>query len=280
MDGMDEKASEIDMFCEVFQLNKDFIFGDATYALNRNRQENLRKPEALPLEADLKKAFTVDTISSMLSDCYKVWDSHAFKELRDLTVSRLTLFNARSSGEPSRLRISEWVDADNNSWISEDQIDKLDPIGKALVHTLKVAYQSGKGNNHLVPVLFPKDCLVSMRKLTDKVCRRQCGISEENSYVLAATSKSLNHVSGWHAVAAVCEASGVGNKQNITATKNRHRISTLYACMDVPEAERTHFCKHMGHSADINHNIYQAPLAVQEVTKIGRSLLEIDQGII
>ncbi|PIK51101.1 hypothetical protein BSL78_12013 [Apostichopus japonicus] len=183
MDGMDEKASEFDMFCEVFQLNKDFIFGDATIdALNRNRQENLRKPEALPLEADLKKikAFTVDTISSMLSDCYKVWDSHAFKELRDLTVSRLTLFNARRGGEPSRLRISEWVDADNNSWISEDQIDKLDPIGKALVHTLKVAYQSGKGNNHLVPVLFPKDCLVSMRKLTDKVCRRQCGISEES----------------------------------------------------------------------------------------------------
>lgn len=46
--------------------------------------------------------------------------------------------------------------------------------------------------------------------------------------------------------------------------------------MDVPEDERTFFFyKHMGHSADINHDIYQAPLAVYEVLKIGRISLGI-----
>lgn len=47
------------------------------------------------------------------------------------------------------------MDADN-SWISEEQTNKLD--------TLKVAYQSGKWNNHLVPVIFPRDCLLSIRE--------------------------------------------------------------------------------------------------------------------
>ena len=34
----------------------------------------------------------------------------------------------------------------------------------------------------------------------------------------------------------------------------------------------------MGHSESINQQVYQAPLALVEVTKIGKHLLEIDQG--
>jgi len=37
----------------------------------------------------------------MIDDPYTSWTGHEFAELRDLAASRITLFNARRSGEPS-----------------------------------------------------------------------------------------------------------------------------------------------------------------------------------
>src|ERR1043165_7240206 len=90
----DDKASEMDKFLEVFQLNEHHILGDATYKLNRNRQEKLRRPAQLPSETDIEKIkqYTVERVTTLLQDEFLLWDTHAFTELRDLTVSRLTLF--------------------------------------------------------------------------------------------------------------------------------------------------------------------------------------------
>ena len=65
---------------------------------------------------------------------------------------------------------------------------------------------------------------------------------------------------------------------DIVATKNCHRISTLFAGLDVPQKDRELFYSHMGHSEDINRNVYQAPLAIQEITSMGKQLMQIDEG--
>lgn len=50
--------------------------------------------------------------------------------LRDLVVSRLTLFNARRGGEPSRLLLEEWNDALNDVWYNNTEtVD--DPLEKS-----------------------------------------------------------------------------------------------------------------------------------------------------
>ena len=89
--------NEIDRFITVLELNHSFLFGDATYAINKNRQVKLRKPDELPLDEDMQKlrAYAVEEISGILNDEFTVGDAHTFKKLRDLTISRLTLFNAR-----------------------------------------------------------------------------------------------------------------------------------------------------------------------------------------
>ena len=54
--------------------------------------------------------------------------------------------------------------------------------------------------------------------------------------------------------------------------QNRHRISILYAGLELPQAERDLFYTHMGHSESINKHVYQTPLAIQEITKVGKNL--------
>ena len=46
------------------------------------------------------------------------------------------------------------------------------------------------GNNHLVPVLIPKDCLKGLALLTDKEIRKMVGINQKNEYVFASTKDS------------------------------------------------------------------------------------------
>ena len=52
-------------------------------------------------------------------------------------------------------------------------------------------------------------------------------------------------------------------------------LTELFASMDVPEKDRELFYTHMGHSKDINKNVYQSPLSIMGLTMLGPKLMEI-----
>jgi hypothetical protein len=275
--NQDDKAHEISKFVDVLELNHNIIFGDATYELNKNRQVKLRRPQQLPDENDVArlKTYVVGRLASLLEDPYKVWNGHDYIELRDLTVSRLTLFNARRGGEPARMFISEWKDAENSSWLDKRRVLHNDP-DRNFFEDMKVTFQTGKGNNHLVPVLIPQDLVKAMQTLTDTSVRSSSSVQDRNVFIFPSTQNSESHVSGWHAVNRVCIDAKVLRPDLLTATKMRHRVSTLYAGLDVPQSDRHVFYKHMGHSENINVNVYQVPLAVAEVRVVGPRLQQMD----
>lgn len=274
----DEKAAEIDKFLQVLDLNQNIIFGDAVYAINHSRQTKLRMPAELAKDVDVEllREHTVSKISLLSSDPYIMWTNKEFSMLRDLAVSRLTLFNARRGGEPARLSMSAWKAAEDGVWVDEKSVERLTDVEKKLFSDLKIAYQSGKGNSHLVPVLIPKDTVPALQLLSNTTIRAAAGVLVTNLFLFPSTQHSAEHVSGWHAVHKVCVAAKVSDPTRLTATKMRHRISTIYAAMDVPQNERQFFYSHMGHSAEINADIYQTPPAIAEISKVGRCLQQMD----
>lgn len=155
-------------------------------------------------------------------------------------------------------------------------IESYDETDKRLFSDFRLTYQTGKGNNHLVPILFPSDTLTAMRFLCDSVIRTAADIHENNNYVFASAKRSLDHVSGWHAVNRMSIAAGVQCPELLNPTRMRHLISTLYAAQDVSENERQLFYKHLGHSESMNANVYQTPLAHKEVTHVGAHLAAFD----
>ncbi|XP_030840614.1 uncharacterized protein LOC115923643 [Strongylocentrotus purpuratus] len=278
---LDEDASEIDKFVEILDLNQNLIFGDAHYEIQKNRQVRLRKPAELPLEADIEalKTYTQKKVTEIISDEFLVWDSHTFVELRDLTCSRLTLWNARRGGEPSRLTTEEWRDAEEGVWMQKDKIHEVkNPAHQELLSQLKICYQTGKGTNRLVPVLFPRDTVKPVQLLCDQEIRHTAGIRPDNKYIFACTQMSHDHVGGWHALKNVSDNISLSSNVTVNATKNRHRVSTIYASLDLPDADLELFYRHMGHSSTINQTIYQTPLAIQEITRVGSHLHHIDIG--
>lgn len=46
-------ANDIDLFLSIFNMMQDFVFGNATYMLNKNCLITLRKSSSLPVEEDV-----------------------------------------------------------------------------------------------------------------------------------------------------------------------------------------------------------------------------------
>ena len=274
----DSEADEVDKFVHVLELNHNIIFGDAAYKINKSRQTRLRRPENLPVDADIASVrnFTTRNIDQITKKA--VISSKDYTLLRDLSVSRLTMFNFRRGGEPARLRIEDWTDAKKGVWVNQNHVQKMNPEEKELFSEMKIIYQTGKGNDHLVPVLVPLDMVMALDLLCDPDIRRATGVQQPNPYLFPGKQQSSEHCSGWHAVHNVCVLAGVHDTSTITATKLRHYSSTRYAALEIPEGHREHFYKHMGHSKKINESIYQAPLAEIEVTVVGKVLRSIDRG--
>jgi hypothetical protein len=75
--------------------------------------------------------------------------------LRNALCARLTLYNARRGGEPSRLRLDQWNDAVEERWIDKEALKKLPDCQLENIKSHRLLYMAGKGN-HLVPVLIPQ----------------------------------------------------------------------------------------------------------------------------
>ena len=154
-------------FLDILDLNKFDVFGDH---INKARQEKLRLPTRTPDEEDLSRLrkYTVECLNS-LSDIYTHIGLHECVQLRHALCSRITLFNARRGGEPSRMTVSQWND--RSKWLDKEAVSRLDECDQQLFSSMAVMYQTGKGN-HLVPCLVQQDCVRCLDILVNENIRR------------------------------------------------------------------------------------------------------------
>ena len=128
-----------------------------------------------------------------------------------------------------------------------------DDLDKQLMEEMLLTYIPGKGD-HLVPILFPVDTKEALVFLSNKDVRKEAGVNSQNQFIFPSTKNSELHVSGWHTIERICEKLNLVSRSKLNATKNRHRVSTLYSSLDLPSEKRESFYDHMGHSGDMNKN--------------------------
>ncbi|XP_061193714.1 uncharacterized protein LOC133201942 [Saccostrea echinata] len=276
----DEKAEEMAKFISVLQLIWPSFFASAEESVVKKRQSDLRRPVRLPSEKEIEQLrdCTKDIIERLSADMFETLDYTKFSQLRDAVVCRLTLFNARRGGEPSRMTIKDWEDALQDVWIDQEKVEHVeDDIEKKLLCENKIAYIHASKVSKLVPLLIPKDCWQPMKILTDCEVRRAAQINEKNKYAFPNMKHSKNHASGWYAVSNLCKKAGL--EHNISATDMRHYVATSYALLDVSPSDREMFYKHLGHSKQMNENVYQCPPAMRTITKVGKFLNQLEGNI-
>ena len=136
-----------------------------------------------------------------------------------------------------------------------------------------ITYQTGKGSDHLVPVIFPPESIKAMRFLTDQEVRENVGIPDSNPCIFASTQNSLSHASGWHGISHILLR--LHKKCAVNATKNHHLVAKILAKLELSEREKTLIYNHFGHSERINQNLYQVAPGSLQLKTTGQQLLQI-----
>ena len=193
----DEKVADVQGFRRQFLFRDPEVFAEAEHlALERVFQR--RRPSELPDNDNIAKLhkFIKEHMVS-LCDNFSLRD-YAF--LRNITVCRLTLYNARRGEEAARMMITEYEDAIKKVWCSDMEIEAVeDEAEQYLAGQFLLAYLHGKGKK-FVPVLIPKDATEALDILLR--FRESYGIKEKNKFLFASKG-SYNHCSGWNAIKSV-----------------------------------------------------------------------------
>ena len=195
----------------------------------------------------------------------------SFVLVRSAVITILILFCARRGGEPVRLELYQWQEAIDGEWIAkEDLPDNFDQT------SMLITYHTGKGGDHLVPVIFPGDTIAGMKYVTNPNIRLEAGVNLRNNYIFPSTQNSLGHASGWLEVNDILLR--LNKKGAINATRNRHRVASLLAKFHLSQKEKDLIFQHFGHSEHMNKNVYQAPPGSQQLQSTGRLLSEISSN--
>lgn len=263
----DQEKVEVEHFQDAFKFSSPQLLAKARYETEKNSMHKARLPKNLPEESEMKtmKHFIEGQLGGLVNNFHL----NQFTLLRSLIVARLTLYNGRRGEEPSRMLMSEYLDALAGKWIPKNLVEAVeDEAEKYLYGRYKLVYLHGKGKKY-VPVLVPIDLMRPIEILLEN--REGFGITEDNMF-LFGTKSSNAHCSGWHAVNQICTAAGV----QVNATRNRHRLSSVYASLDMSDADRRIFMDHLGHKEEINKENYQCPPGMKEIRVMGKFLETAD----
>ena len=85
--------------------------------------------------------------------------------VRLATATCLIIFNARRGGELVRLQLYQWQEAITGQWVDKEDLP-------ADENTMLVMYQTGKGSDHLVPVIFSPESLSAINFLTKEEVKK------------------------------------------------------------------------------------------------------------
>jgi len=213
---------------------------------------------------------TTCTISTLQGgDIQKEFSKSQFIHLRKIVLTRLTTLNTRRGCEPARILIKDFLD--HNSWIRKDELDNDD---QELIERYKIVYSVGKGIG-LIPVIIPTDCEKAIELLAEAKNHQHAGVCAENELLFPYRQQSEDGTIGYNEIRDVCKHLDI---PVVTFTSIRHRGSTLFwalQCLQVETVDR--FMEHVGHSKEIDKNIYAVPPALNMLKTVIPIISHLDQ---
>ena len=220
--------------------------------LHLRREETSRLPENLPSMTAVKSFFKF--VSEKLDELLLVKNPRYIEMRRYLGVYAI-LTNSRRGEEVQRLTLNQCSEGLCNRRKNPNALVDLNDHQQMTVRNNFVFYVPAKKGGESVSIVILK----KYEKILDQLCnprvRKDGGVTTENHFVFASV-QSKEHASGWSDFNFLLQKSDV--RQHINATQMRHLVSTSLDGI-LSSEEKDSLYKHLGHSKEMNTQIYQCP---------------------
>lgn len=237
----------------------------------------MNKVLELPDRVDLDKLkqYQLSRIQQLTRDVAHVPQYSAWRELSELALSRLTLFNKRRGGEAALLLVSQYLERPNwESTCNPEIASSLKPVERELLKRMDMIQIPGKRLN-AVPILLTPDVKSAMDVLLKT--RTDVDIPTTNPYFFPSYSKH-GHLDPCQVIQKVVKLAGVQYPERITTTKLRKYVATMMQLLDLTHTELDWLSRHLGHTLNIHKSFYRQHTSAIEMGKVTRLLMQVENG--
>lgn len=189
----------------------------ALSTLHTNKRD---KHTLLPCATDLVKLrrYQLERISTLTEVIHSVSSVALCRELADVTLSSVIVFNKRRGGEAAKLMISDFLDRPKWHDTAQDEFTALlSPLEQKLCNTLELIQIQGK-RKHTVPMLLHD----SDKKAVEMLIKHGDILDVNSQNVFCYPSRqSVSCLRGHDCLRRVAEKAGLENPDLIRSTKLR-----------------------------------------------------------
>jgi len=271
--------ADIDYFHDLCESE----WGDeiARHALDTLRHNKRNQVNLLPVASDVKKvvSYVRETSvrccealrSALAGECTDVQKN--WRELAEVTLADVIIFNRRRSGEVAQLTIEDYnrrttVDA------SSDVHGGLSMLEQNVCKLFSRIELRGKRDG-IVPLLVTEHVRSAIDLLVES--RSSAGVKMSNQYVFAL-SHSENYIRGSDAVRKAAVHSGAANPSTLTSTNFRKHIATLSQLIDLKDHELDALAQFMGHDIRVHRKFYRLPNDVVQMSQLAKIFILMEKG--
>ena len=238
---------------------------------------NMNKAHELPKREDLDtlKQFQTSQMQTLVRELREQPEYESWRQLAEITLSRMTLFNKRRGGEAAQLLVAHYLERpDWQAKSNSEIVSSLMPIEKELLKRMDMVQIPGKRLN-TVPILLTPDVKESMDVLLET--RPVVGIPSTNPYFFPSFSTD-GHLDPCQVIQRVARLAGVEKPETITTTNARKYVATMMQLFDLTNIELDWVSNHLGHSLNIHKFFYRQHTTAIEMGKVARLLLQVEEG--
>ena len=253
----------------------------STHASRTLCQQKMNGEDTMPLSEDITALSKFlkgesEKIQEELSACTADDIKMKWERLTMITLASVILFNRRRQGEASKMKVSDYQKAINNTQHNVNVLSSLSEFEKALCRNMTRVQIVGK-RGRIVPVILPKTTKKAMDILLAH--RENAGVAESNTYMFARNNnESHDHIRGCDSLRNVAKEASLKHPEKLKSTGLRKHIATMSQLVSLQDNELDIVAQYLGHDIRTHREYYRLPTSTIQVAKVSKLLLSMEKG--
>ena len=220
-DGDSVAVNEAEDFLALHKYEYTDNMSSAAHASYRIKGNTLSD---YPEESDLQllREYQKKKMTDLVDDVKQHPDEFIWRELAEVTMTRVLVFNARRGSEAAELTVEDYLSA--SSTVDPALVATMTTVEQQLLRRLMVIEVIGK-RNRAVPILLTEDMTEAISALRES--RETCGVLYANKFLFALPQTTSSHLGFYGTLRRVAHKAGLKKPHLLTTTRLRKHLATM-----------------------------------------------------